>query len=235
MDKVLVIPDIHGRRFWKDATEKYANEVDKIIFLGDYHDPYKAEEGIDSKPSIENFEGILTFYEANKDKTVMLIGNHDYHYIEDTATGCSRFDHANALRMKEIFSEYKDDMKLAHEEEIAGKKYLFTHAGLMHGWCETYNDIIGEPTVENINMMLGHPNGPIALWAVSRYRGGIDKSGSILWSDAREKLGNDDKLEGDWFQVFGHTQLMKPFIMETWACLDCRNAFIIDSEGFKQV
>ena len=32
MNKILVIPDIHGRSFWKDAVEKYADECDLIIF-----------------------------------------------------------------------------------------------------------------------------------------------------------------------------------------------------------
>ena len=37
--EILVIPDIHGRIFWKDAT-KFDGE---IIFLGDYVDPYPHE------------------------------------------------------------------------------------------------------------------------------------------------------------------------------------------------
>ena len=40
--KILVIPDIHGRCFWRlhvNNIDKY----DKVVFLGDYVDPYGPE------------------------------------------------------------------------------------------------------------------------------------------------------------------------------------------------
>ena len=37
MNKILVIPDLHGRGFWKEPCNNWEG---KIIFLGDYHDPY---------------------------------------------------------------------------------------------------------------------------------------------------------------------------------------------------
>ena len=37
--KILIIPDIHGRDFWIEPC-KHIDEFDKVIFLGDYHDPY---------------------------------------------------------------------------------------------------------------------------------------------------------------------------------------------------
>ena len=44
MTKILILPDIHGRPFWKDAVEKHFDECDKIVFLGDYLDAYPNEE-----------------------------------------------------------------------------------------------------------------------------------------------------------------------------------------------
>ena len=38
---LIIIPDIHGRTFWKEAIQKYPNS--KTIFLGDYLDPYPHE------------------------------------------------------------------------------------------------------------------------------------------------------------------------------------------------
>ena len=37
MTKILVIPDIHGRSFWKESCNNWEC---RIVFLGDYHDPY---------------------------------------------------------------------------------------------------------------------------------------------------------------------------------------------------
>ena len=39
MSKILLIPDIHGRDFWKKAKD-FEGE---IVFLGDYLDPYRFE------------------------------------------------------------------------------------------------------------------------------------------------------------------------------------------------
>ena len=38
--KVLVIGDIHGRKFWRQIIADNISKVDKIIFLGDYLDHY---------------------------------------------------------------------------------------------------------------------------------------------------------------------------------------------------
>jgi predicted phosphodiesterase len=58
--KILIIPDIHGRTFWKETIEKHKDEVDKIIFLGDYLDPYPWEN-ITRKDAIRNLEEIINF------------------------------------------------------------------------------------------------------------------------------------------------------------------------------
>ncbi len=39
MKNILVVPDVHGRKFWETALD-YPGE---IIFLGDYTDPYPRE------------------------------------------------------------------------------------------------------------------------------------------------------------------------------------------------
>ena len=42
MSNWVIIPDVHGRKFWRSAVQ--GHEEDKIIFLGDYVDPYDWEE-----------------------------------------------------------------------------------------------------------------------------------------------------------------------------------------------
>ena len=43
MSELLVLPDIHGRVFWKHPCED-VNRFQRVIFLGDYTDPYSFEE-----------------------------------------------------------------------------------------------------------------------------------------------------------------------------------------------
>ena len=84
INKVIIVPDVHGRTFWRLAKEK-VDEVDKIVFLGDYLDPYPAE-GITTEDAIKEFEEIIEFKKNYNDKVILLYGNHDvttqiYQYI----------------------------------------------------------------------------------------------------------------------------------------------------------
>lgn len=244
MTKLLIIPDVHGRAFWKEATEKYAQECDKIIFLGDYVDSYQ-NEGFTRKQAIRTLEEVIEYKLNNKNKTVLLLGNHCLHYLIKSFPRSSRYDSSNAYKIRELYCQHKHLFKLAHEESINDKKYLFTHAGLMNSWIERNKDIIEEPTVDSLNHLLDNPRGISALSEISNYRTWLgEKSGSIAWSDAREKIDLDDSLEyniipnadsiveGYDYQIFGHTQLSdKPIITDKWACLDCRKAFILDEDG----
>jgi hypothetical protein len=247
MSKILVIPDVHGRPFWKQAVEKYGDEVDRIIFLGDEVDPYP-DEGFTRKQAIRTLEEIIEFKLNNKDKTILLIGNHAAHYFIKNFPRSTRYDSSNAYKIKELYIQHRHIFQLAYEEIINNKKYLFTHAGLMNSWIERNKDIIGEPTVENLNKLTETPIGIKALSDISRYRTWLgEKSGSILWSDVREKIDLDDSIEYNIipnddsivdeydYQIFGHTQLQeKPIITDKWACIDCRKAFILDGNELQQ-
>ena len=85
MSKVLVLPDVHGREFWKKPCENI-DDFDKVVFLGDYLDPYDFD-GITVKMAIENFKQIIDFAKKNTDKVVLLLGNHDMPYFSDTYYG----------------------------------------------------------------------------------------------------------------------------------------------------
>jgi len=244
MSKILIIGDVHGRTFWKDAIEKHGQECDKIIFLGDYLDPYEYE-GITRKEAINNFEEIIALKAKDKEKIVLLLGNHDCHYFSKEFHTRSRYDSSNAYHIKNIFKMHRSFFKLAYEENINGKNFLFSHAGLMNSWVERNKNVIGDTTVESINHLLEIPNGIRSLTDISNYRSWFgEKSGSIVWSDVREKIdteksnegniisNNDAIVKGYDYQIFGHTQQKeKPIITNDWACLDCRKAFILDNDG----
>ena len=72
--KILIIPDVHGRTFWHKAKEMI-DSVDKVVFLGDYLDPYPSE-GITTEQAIEEFKDIIQFKKDNMDKVILLLGNH---------------------------------------------------------------------------------------------------------------------------------------------------------------
>lgn len=229
---LLIIPDIHGRTFWKRAVEENIDKVNKIIFLGDYLDPYPWEN-ITRKDAIRNFQEIIDFKLEHKDKVVLLTGNHDCSYVDKVNfTTRSRYDSSNAYHIEEMFRSHKSLFQLAYEDTINGKQYLFTHAGLIPQWYERHKNTIGELTVDSLNHLLTMPIGMQILCEASAIRGGWDQFGSIVWSDVRD-MYEDANNDLPWdFQVFGHTQLEEhPIITKEFACLDCRKAFILNDEG----
>ena len=188
-------------------------------------------------------EDVIEFKRNNRDKVILLIGNHDAHYFLRGFPRSTRYDSSNAYHLKEMYSSHRSIFKLAHEETVGDEKYLFTHAGLMNSWIERNKDIIGEPTVDSLNHLLDNPRGISALSEISNYRTWLgEKSGSIVWSDIREKIDlkksnehnifqNDDSIVEKYdYQIFGHTLMKKPIINDNWACLDCKKAFILTDE-----
>lgn len=229
---LLLIGDIHGRNFWKKAVEENMDKVDRIIFLGDYLDPYPWE-GITRKEAISNFQEIIDFKSKNRDKVVLFVGNHDLAYIDKkNYIVRSRYDSSNARHIEEMFRSHRSFFQLAHEELIGGKRYLFTHAGLQIGWYKKHEKLIGELTVNGMNHLLDIPNGIKALCEASWSRGGLDQFGSIVWNDVTDcGLHVNDELPWD-RQVFGHSQQEEhPIITDTHVCLDCRKAFILNDDG----
>ena len=240
---LLCIGDVHGRNFWKKAVEENMDKVDKIIFLGDYLDPYPWE-GITRKDAIRNFDDIIKFKADNKDKVILLLGNHDFPYIDKKIFFTrSRYDSSNAYHIEEMFRSHRSLFQLAYDEKMGDKLYLFTHAGLSPHWYEKHKELIGDLTVKNLNYLYETPGGIKSLCEASYYRGGWDQFGSIVWCDVVEMtedsqhmkevegLSVNDKLPWD-YQVFGHSQQEEhPIITKEFACLDCRKAFLLTDEG----
>lgn len=224
----LIIPDVHGRSFWKDAVKRYPDA--DTIFIGDYHDPYPHED-ISEEESLENFRELI-YYCREHDNCHLLLGNHDLQYLCDFGEAC-RLDYDNYEAIRQILHDNLSRMSIATTREIGGKTVLFSHAPILQEWI----DIVGEtgdvPTlVERLNglpattetdpgrveAMLGH---------TSDYRGGYDPVGSPVWADMREILYDNKILANADYCIFGHTQLRKAVITETWADLDCRSAFLL--------
>ena len=68
--KILIIPDVHGRTFWKSALR--SGDYEKIVFLGDYTDPYEMED-ITNREALKNFKSIIAFKQQNPEKVVLLL------------------------------------------------------------------------------------------------------------------------------------------------------------------
>lgn len=217
MSKYLIIPDVHGRTFWQEAAN-LIDDVEKVIFLGDYLDPYSFE-GINTKQAICQFKEIIKFSKNYPEKVILLLGNHDCAYCYDFGSA-SRYAYENESEIKQLF---KDNIELFRLYYLGNNGCLFSHAGITNNWVEHHFD--------NIENFLNKSDKEIIpyLWDISYIRGGWSKKGSMIWSDVRE-----GDREETFYQIFGHTQLQSsPFITGKYACLDVRRCFLLDTETKK--
>lgn len=215
----LIVPDVHGRVFWKDAKNAITN-VDKVIFLGDYLDPY-SYEGITFEDAVIEFKDILAFKEEYPDKVVLLLGNHDMHYLILGFMNCSRLNVYRRLEIHDMFMNNIDKFQLIYETE----NYLFSHSGLYKEWMDKYELSLDD--LKDYKTFL--KNRWETLQQVSYERGGWDRVGSCIWADIRESVNNE--LYSDKRQIVGHTQMQEnPYITTKIACLDVRKCFILDTE-----
>lgn len=210
--KLLIIPDVHGRDFWIEPCS-HIDEFDKVIFLGDYHDPYLYQ--VSQETSRHRLrDDLVPFVLNHKDKCVCLFGNHDGNYL--VGENADRFDRYHAVEIKK-YLEYLD-LKLIYRVD----NYLFSHSGVLPTWLSE-----AELTLESLDTL---PLNSPALYAVSSYRGGFGV-GSCIWGDVREYA--DNYQFKDIYQIFGHTQLNKEIITDTFACLDCKKAFTLINNELK--
>lgn len=248
--KILVVPDIHGETFWKGPVLKYIEQVDRIIFLGDYLDPYRNRwKEYSPQGLFDNLMDIIDIKRNHMDNVVLLKGNHDQHYASETFRDmacASRCDTINWSLYNAVFVKNKDLFKLAHLENVRGLPYLFSHAGLTLNWINKVNSgvwkladnkisIASPDIVERINALDDNEEGQKMLCVVGRFRNMIGpKSGSVLWADIEEHAIPDaPKAYGlnKVFQVVGHSRLNDEYDkveFDNLVLIDSQQCFMID-------
>jgi predicted phosphodiesterase len=232
MNNTIIIPDVHGRDFWRWSVA-HRKKKDTVIFLGDYLDPYENEWIFWS----DAYKGLLDIIELKRqhpEKVVLLLGNHDLHYLFPGCRG-SRYNESRAEKIRKIFVDNMDRFQMAAECEIGGKRYLFTHAGVNKVWAEKHADLFGpaeEITAETFNSLMFKDEFVKALGDISMFRWGSERAGSMVWADVDEFEGSEARLPNV-TQVFGHTlQDSGPRIIDNSIyCLDCRKSFLLNSSG----
>lgn len=257
--KVIIVPDVHGRVFWKDILP-FVEDCEKIVFLGDYHDPY-LHEGIDYNQSFANFLEIVDFAKKHSDKVVLLLGNHDLSYYrrdekDNWNVFANRIDVFNYKKLCTAFIENQDLFKIIDIFEMPESKqfFLFSHAGVQDEWINS-NNLIGGFDVNKTDALTiyntlttafnnGDGHFKYSLRDMSYYRGGYCDSGSIVWGDCHEFFMYP---QTPYIQIFGHTQQLKkhydvasdevtwipdtPVVFSNNVCVDCHKCFYIDEDG----
>lgn len=232
---LIIIPDIHGRSFWKNSIAGYENE--RIIFLGDYTDPYP-QENIPYFKGLQALADVIDFKKQHMENVTLLLGNHDLSYLDSRMPKC-RHDYENHDTIKKLLMENLNLFDIIKEEKIGDRRVLISHAGILPQWLEENKDVLGKIPVgkeaKTINGLFHQGKLYSALADVPLLRGGRAIAGSCVWADVEEHANGWNTLK-DCYQVFGHTHQSDTLITDCFACLDCATAFELDNEfNFRKI
>ncbi len=210
-NKILFVGDIHGRPRWKAPVAEALLKFQDIVFLGDYVDSF------DIRPVeiLHNLKEIIRYKKKYPDRITLLLGNHDYAYIDDHSQ-TSGFNFHMYQTYKNVFESNKELFQVAwgYTNPTTHRYTLATHAGI----TKTYYDRFIKTNIDNADSRLNTLSGGDAsrlklheilnfmrddknLWKVGSMRGGVGTPGP-LWADYLELL--EDRYDGI-NQVFGHT------------------------------
>lgn len=197
MKKTIAIGDIHGRTNWKKIVEEHPD--DRIVFLGDYCDPY---EPISNFDVLNNLLDIIELKTRRKDDVILLLGNHDMHYLHGDFPVGTRYNVGIAELVKSLFEERHEHFQFAYQEG----NILYTHAGVSNLWWDKYFRGMTGAGVPSIAEQLNNPTEEQlkAMFMIGYHRGGDDELSGIFWADIRETY--NDPLQGV-HQVVGHTKM----------------------------
>jgi hypothetical protein len=133
--KVAVIGDIHGTTKFLECyknIQETDSDVEKIIVLGDWFDPYV---DIDFDTMIDRYNEFVKIWKSD-DRIISILGNHDldgYILPNESTNRTLRFDKMRK-RLREVIEPNLSESYLTYKIG----DYMFSHAGVSQDWL---NDI----------------------------------------------------------------------------------------------
>lgn len=196
--KIVSIGDIHGSSAWKNISIK-ENDADKFVFIGDYFDSHNG--GYSPNRQIENFKDILEFKRQNPNKVILLIGNHDFHYLNGTYETYSKYQAGYSNEINKLLEGALSEglMQMCFVEG----NFVFTHAGVTKTWVEN-NDIDVSNLESSINSLFNTKRTSFCFSKGPNFsKIGDDVTQSPIW--VRPVSLNEDMIDNV-ICVVGHTR-----------------------------
>lgn len=202
MKKTILIGDIHGYSTWRDIIRQ--ENPDRIIFIGDYFDSFD----IVGTQQVKNFQEIIDYKENTDKEVILLIGNHDYHYMGHDLEQYS--GHQGGLAqtiISNLLFENNHHLQMAYQLD----NILCTHAGVTEEFLKRSN---WDPTTHTMCEWINE------LWKYTpkvfgfgyyipdtehMQENGDDIRQSPIWVRPRSLMRDGQKFKKDIIQVVGHT------------------------------
>lgn len=205
--KTLILGDTHGRSNWKQVLEAHP-DFGRVVFMGDYFDSFDLS-GVEQ---LHNFNEIIRFKEETDKEVIMLVGNHDHHYL-DVGEVYSGYKAAHKWDFQDALTKNMHHLQIAYLLDDV----LFTHAGVSPIWMDDtfgYTGWTRETMVADLNQLyLTKPR------SYNFSHLGWDPSGDSveqgpMWIRPRSLMKSntgDNGLKKHFRQVVGHTQVKNIF------------------------
>jgi hypothetical protein len=216
-----LIGDIHGRNAWRQLVR-----TDMInIFLGDYLDPYDRDDLQASPEEYDNLQDIIRFKQQHPE-TILLLGNHDLHYLWDEHY--SRYNDEHAERYAQLIREHLHLFQAAY---AIGDRVLVTHAGVTRPWLQLAgisHQQSASQLAEAICRCMSDEESRHLFSGESTFHPddscGMSPTASPIWVRPHTLLdyGALTNHHGDTiYQVVGHTQISQIMQFDSCVFVDC--------------
>ena len=124
--KILAIGDVHGDQKPLQIAQHFIDQVDRVIFLGDYVDSFHSKWPTQKAV----LEDILNFKAKHPSKVSVLIGNHDLAYLANIQ--CSGHQNNFIIDIKDFFEKNFDLFGISYMHN----NWIFSHAGISQVWWD---------------------------------------------------------------------------------------------------
>ena len=192
--KTLVLGDTHGRDYWKGIVA--SENPDRVIFIGDYFDSFDNT----AVEQMHNFKEIIDWKQSGQSEVIMLIGNHDYHYMRGVSQYYSGYQAGARPAIEQLLYENRQHMQMAYG--MGG--FIFSHAGVSMDWLQAHGYDNESNLIDWINDMWKYK--PNVFGFAGRDPYGDSKISSPIWIRPYSlQQANRDTLRDQFIQVVGHT------------------------------
>ena len=193
--KTVIIGDIHGHDSWKQVVAQ-EHDADRFVFVGDYFDSFTVTGVV----QIHNFKEIIEFKTTSGKEVIMLIGNHDYHYMRGVTQYYSGYQSGARPAIEQLLYENKNHMQMAY----GMNGFIFTHAGVSSDWLQIHGYDNESNLIDWINDMWKYK--PNVFGFAGRDPYGDSTISSPIWIRPYSlQKTNRDTLRDQFIQVVGHT------------------------------
>ena len=192
--KTVILGDTHGRDYWKGIVA--SESPDRVIFIGDYFDSFDNT----AVEQMHNFKEIIDWKQSGQSEVIMLIGNHDYHYMRGVSQYYSGYQAGARPAIEQLLYENRQHMQMAYG--MGG--FIFSHAGVSMDWLQAHGYDNESNLIDWINDMWKYK--PNVFGFAGRDPYGDSKISSPIWIRPYSlQAANRDTLRDQFIQVVGHT------------------------------